>query len=169
MLFDFTSHNFSVKGNRLFLSDLVGKLSILWLDYDYFINTHNVGDAVFFFVCPELRLLGQERFVLEGTIDLLSESTSRRYVLRGFLVKLSHLVVKLINLGFIRYFVCSISGRHKAFGGAVIFFCRSRRTVFKLFDLSLNFGHFLYKLFVPKQLGAQADTELFRKTEIYRI
>jgi len=155
MLFDFTSHNFSVKGNRLFLSDLVGKLTILRLDYDYFIYTHNVGDAVFFFVCPELRLLGQERFVFEGTVDLLSESTRRRYVLWGLLVKLSHLVVKLFNLGFIRYFSCSISsGRHKAFGGAVIFFCRSCRTVFKLFDLSLNFGHFLFKLFVPKQLGA---------------
>jgi len=92
--------------------------------------------------------------MLEGAIDLLPETARRRLMLWWLLVELCHLIVKFLNLSFIAYFVCSIFSRYKAFWAGVVFFCGDCRTVFELFNLSLDFGDLLFKLFVPKKFIA---------------
>ena len=100
MLFNVTLHDFAVESERLFLSELVGQLSLLWLHMVCLADTHDISETIFIAISHILCLLGQEALVLKRCIDLLAQTSGGRFVLGGIAVKTAHLLVEFVYLTF---------------------------------------------------------------------
>ena len=96
MLLDVSLHHFAVKGKRPSVNQVIRKLTLLRLNDIDFADTHDICQAVLLAFSLVLRLLAQEAFVREGSVDLLAQAPRRTLVLGRFLIKFGHFCIELV-------------------------------------------------------------------------
>ena len=120
---------------------------------------HDVGDSIVLSFGHELWLLCQEALLRECSINLLSQSSCGRLMLRRLLVELDHLVVEFICFGRVDLDSVDFSLAHGACRSAWFHNALGTRGL-QLLDLSLNIRAFLLELFISEEFVAHLDAKL---------
>lgn len=158
MLLDVALHDLAIESKRSFVSELVRKLALFWLDNVGLAHADDVRQAILLPVGLVLGLLVQEALMAESCVNLLSETARWALVLGRFLVEFCHFRVKLVNLAFV-YHSCSLAqcatllrvwGARRA--SAVL--------LFEFFDLLLDISYSFLKDLVFEEFVAEGNSEV---------
>ena len=154
MLLDVAFHDLSVERQRAPLRQVVGQLALFRLHDVDFADANDICHAIILLLRLILGLLGEESFVREGSVDLLSQAARWTLMLGRLLVEFGHFSVELVNFAVVDARRCLFERAALAlgFGGAGR---ASSVLLFELLDLLLYIIYSLFENLILEELVSE--------------